>query len=106
MSRCDRVVFEFVGGPRDGERLCGCLETGVTSEAGAFYRHTEGAKVGTRFWSPCEYSVAALRTIPWNDLEALEAAGYRFRGHLYEIFLRWEKSQTLLVRSQHVGASE
>ncbi len=106
MSACVQVVFEFLGGPRDGERLCGCLDAGVMTEAGAFYRHTEGAQVGKRFWCPCEYSVAALRTIPWNDLESLEAAGYRFRGHVYEIFVRWEKRQTLLVRTRHVGASE
>jgi hypothetical protein len=106
VSTCEQVVFEFVGGPRDGERLCGCLDRGGLTEAGAFYRHTDGAKVCKQFWCPCEYSVTALRTIPWNDLEAFEAAGYYFRGHIYEIFVRWEKSRTLLVRTRHVCASE
>ena len=60
MSECERVVFEFIGGPRDGERLSGCLEAGMLTEAGAFYRHTNGAEVGKRFWCPTEYSLTAL----------------------------------------------
>jgi hypothetical protein len=102
----DRVVFEFIGGPRDGDRLRGSLEHGVATEVGAIFRHTDGAKVGKRFWCPCEYTLTALRTIPWENLEQLEAAGYRFQGHLYEIFLRWQKEDALLVRLRHVGASE
>ncbi len=106
MSECERVEFEFLGGPRDGERLCGRLDTGVLTEAGAFYTYTDCAKIGSRFWCASEYAATALRTLPWDTLEDLEAAGYRFRGHLYEIFVRWEKQHTLLVRTRHVGASE
>jgi hypothetical protein len=106
VSGCERVVFEFVGGPRDGERLSGCLDSGALTEAGAFYQYTDGAQVGTRFWCTCESAASAMRTIPWESLEALDAAGYRFQGHLYEIFMRWEKRRTLLVRSRHIGSSE
>lgn len=94
------IVVEFLGGPRDGERLSGCLD------AGAFYRHTDGGRIGKRFWCPCEYSLAALRTFPLEQTEAYEAAGYRFSGHIYEVVLRREQRRKLVVRARHVGASE
>jgi hypothetical protein len=106
VATCKQIEFEFHGGPRDGERLSGSLVAGVMTEAGAFYRNTDGGQVGQRFWCPCEYSVTALRTMSWEELESLEAIGYRFRGHIYEVFVRWVKSQTLLIRTRYVGASE
>ena len=75
-------------------------------EASAFYRHTEGARIGARFWCTCEYTVTALRTVPLDDIEALDAAGYRFQGHLYEVFVRSEQGPILLVRAQHICTPE
>ncbi|HEY4308849.1 MAG TPA: hypothetical protein VGN12_05305 [Pirellulales bacterium] len=101
-----RIEFEFLGGPRDGERLAGFVEDGVLTEAACVYRYTDGACVGTHFWCKCEYTVNALRTIPWSDIEQLELAGYRFRGHVYEVFERQVASESLLVRARHLCAAE
>jgi len=101
-----KVVFEFLGGPRDGERLCGCLVSGAYTEAEAIFRRTERAQIGQSFWCTCEYSRTALRTMPAEHIECLEATGHRFRGHIYEIVLRWERPEELLIRAKHVRAAE
>ncbi|MBX3414135.1 MAG: hypothetical protein KF708_15715 [Pirellulales bacterium] len=100
------LVFEFLGGPRDGERLRGHIDDDTMTEAWTLYRHTDGAALGRHFWCACEYSVRALRTLPWQVIEQLEDEGYRFRGHIYEIFLRWDREGYVLIRARHVGSSE
>ncbi|HVU88948.1 MAG TPA: hypothetical protein VHD36_16610 [Pirellulales bacterium] len=101
-----RIIFEFVGGPRDGERLLGNADEETFTEAGGYYRHTSGATVGGRFWCTCEYTVAALQSIPLADIEQLELAGYRFRGHVYEIVARRNYRGMLVARAQHRHAAE
>lgn len=101
-----RVVFEFLGGPRDGERLAGRADDVGRTEAANYFAHTGGARIGATFWCASEYAVNALRSTPLTEIERLEAAGYRFRGHLYEVFLRWQQRRGVLVRARHVGASE
>lgn len=100
-----RIVFEFIGGPRDGERLTGCSED-LATEAGSLYRQTGRATVGYRFWCTCEYSVTALRTIPWVDIEQLEEAGYRFRGHVYQIADCVKREESVVARVRHLFPSE
>ena len=101
-----RVVFEFLGGPRDGQRLTGTVEEPAMSEAVSLYSHTSRARRGARFWCTCEYSVAALRTIPWTDIEQLESAGYRFRGHVYEVVERNDSDGSVIARARYLHPSE
>jgi hypothetical protein len=101
-----RIVFEFLGGPRDGQRLTGVVEAPAMSEAVSLYRHTSKARRGARFWCTCEYTVAALRTIPWTDIEQLELAGYRFRGHVYEVVERSDFSSSVVARARYLHPSE
>ena len=101
-----QVIFDFHGGPRDGERLTGNLDGHAPTEASNFYRHTDNASVGARFWCTCEYGVAALRTIPWTDIEQLESAGYRFRGHVYEVVERREREGAVHARVRYAAPSE
>src|SRR5690348_9743625 len=101
-----RVIFDFVGGPRDGERIVGECEDDATTEAACLYRRTVSAGVGQRFWCPCEYTVAALRTIPFDTIECLERVGYRFRGHVYEITSRRQLADAVVARVRHRFAAE
>jgi hypothetical protein len=101
-----RVVFEFLGGPRDGERLTGIVDDPMMSEAVSLYGHTIRARQGAQFWCTCEYSVTALRTIPWTEIEQLESVGYRFRGHLYEVAERKEHSGSIVARVRYLRPSE
>ena len=101
-----RLVIEFVGGPRDGERLLGTVDDGALTEARTFYGYTGGARVGSRFWCTCEYTTAALRTIAWVEVEQLELAGYRFHGHIYEIVDRQQQADALLARARHLFPAE
>lgn len=106
MRTYSRVVFEFIGGPRDGELLCCYLDAQATTEAGSFYAYTERGTIGKRFWCMSEYGRTALRTIPWSRIELLEAAGYRFGGHVYEVTERRRVREELIVRTRHVCTSE
>ena len=101
-----QVIFEFVGGPRDGERLIGVVEDPAFTEAGSYYRHTDQARVGARFWCACEYSVSTFRTIPLVEIEQLEMAGYRFRGHVYEIAERIDNNGSLTALARHLFPAE
>ena len=100
-----RLMFEFRGGPRDGERLAGSTQEASPSEAGSYYRHTNGAPVGARFWCSCEYACTALRSIPWDKVEQLELAGYRFRGHIYEVAERTHTQGVLIAQARYVWPS-
>ena len=73
-----QLAIEFVGGPRDGERLLGSFADGVLTEAANIYRHTEGAGIGKRFWCPCEYTINAVRTMEWEELERLDTRAIAF----------------------------
>jgi hypothetical protein len=101
-----KVVFEFLGGPRDGQRLTGVVEDPAMSEAVCLYGHTSRARRGARFWCTCEYSVTALRTIAWTEIEQLESAGYRFRGHVYEVVERHDCDDSIIARARYLFPSE
>lgn len=101
-----KVIFQFVGGPHDGRLLSASLDRPDYTEASSIYRDTDNAAVGRRFWCYSEYSLSSLRTTPLQQLERLEANGYRFPGHVYEIVLRIQHLRDLRVRVKHVRASE
>jgi hypothetical protein len=86
--------------------MTGRADDPAMSEAVSLYRHAGRARRGARFWCTCEYSVNALRTILWDDIEQLESVGYRFRGHVYEIVDRTAHEGAVVARAKYLHPSE
>ena len=89
------IIFEFVGGPLDGETLIGNL--GYGDDAEKYYLLTNHGAIGQRFRVASDYAVETLAT------EQLKVEGrHHFQQHFYVVRDRVEESEEVLVRAEYV----
>ena len=102
-----KIIFEFLGGPRDGTRLIGDTEYGLghapdeseAALANGFYAATNAGTVGAEFDGLSDYPPEVLRTIG----EEAIVRDYELGTHMYEVFDRSEEGNEILVRVRYEG---
>lgn len=94
-----KVIFDFAGGPRDGQTMVGYLgdKASLDNMATAFYHMTEMGKIGKRFKGLADYGLEKLLT---GDIEDL--AGAKLQAHKYEVKDRLEADGEVLIRCEFV----
>jgi hypothetical protein len=90
-----QIIFEFVGGPLDGETLTGNLGEGDDAER--YYLFTNHGAVGQRFKVASDY---AVETLAREELKVEER--HHFHQHFYVVKDRIEESGAVLVRAEYV----
>ena len=93
-----KILFEFIGGPNDGEVLQGML--GDASDADRHYLFTNHGTVGQRFKVASQYAVDALAEPSPHD-----ETPYRFQRHYYVVTGCLEGKSEVWVRSEYVPQS-
>jgi len=88
------VIFEFVGGPNDGETVHGRL--GESNDAHRYYLFSHHGRVGQAFKVASEHAIEALATEGLKE-ESLD----RFQQHYYVVTDRLEDDGEVLVRAEY-----
>ena len=93
------IIFEFVGGPLDGETLVGVLGEGDDAER--YYLFTNHGAVGQRFKVASDY---AVETLAEERLKVEER--HHFQQHVYVVIDRVEEDGEVLVRAAYLHQSD
>lgn len=93
------IIFEFVGGSRDGQTEGFDTKARLKTRAHGFYWVTNEGKVGTRFCGLTEY---AVERVMGADIEAVRQDS-GVRGETYEVIERDESDGKVRVRCKFVG---
>lgn len=96
------IRFDFVGGPKDGEMVCGDSD-GPFETAAAYYHASSEGSPGRFVWCRPEYLIELTQLLSDSALLDLHSHGSPLRGHLYEVFYRSRGEQDVLIRARHVG---
>ena len=90
-----KIIFEFVGGPHDGETLHGIVGEG--SDAERYFLLSNWGAVGQRFKVASEYAVETL------TLEQLKhERRHYFQRHVYVVTDRLEDDGEVWVRTDYL----
>ncbi len=90
-----KIVFKFLGGPKDGETLIGRL--GGQNEAQRYYLLAYRGRLGQQFHAASDFAVEALAQPQSADDQAR-----RFQRHVYEIIDNVEDEQKVFIRARYV----
>lgn len=90
-----KIIFEFHGGPFDGETLHGAL--GESSDAERYFLFTNHGTVGNRFKVASEYAVEMLASEELKD-----QTDHHFQPHFYVVADRLEDSDEVIVRAEYL----
>ena len=90
-----KIIFEFVGGPLDGQTVVG--NAGQQNEADRYYVLTHHGRVGQRFRVASNY---AIETLAQEELK--EEKPHHFQPHRYEVTDRIEEDDEVLIRVEHL----
>jgi hypothetical protein len=91
-----KIVFEFVGGPKDGKILRGKL--GEPSDAERFYLFSNHGAVGHRFKVASNYAVETLA-----EAGLMEDKRHHFQRHYYVVTDRREEGDEVWVRAEYIA---
>ena len=94
-----KIIFEFVGGPLDGETVVGNLGEGGDAER--YYLFTNRGAVGQRLKVASDYAVETLAREELKDEQR-----HRFQQHFYAVTDRVEDQGEVFVRAEYVLQSE
>ena len=94
-----KIIFEFVGGPLDGETLVGVLGEGDDAER--YYLFTNHGAVGQRFKVASDY---AVETLAKEQLKVEER--HHFQQHIYVVTDRVEEDGEVLVSATYLPQSD
>lgn len=94
-----QIIFEFVGGPLDGETLVGNL--GESDDAERYYLFTNKGAVGQRFKVASDY---AVETLAREELKV--EVRHHFHQHFYVVTDHVEDECEVLVRAEYVPRTE
>ena len=92
------IIFEFVGGPKDGNVVSGAL--GEPCDAERYYLFTNRGAVGNRFKVASQY---AVETLVREQLK--EKKRHYFQRHYYIVADRFEDDEEVWVRAEYVPES-
>ncbi|MHB0956884.1 MAG: hypothetical protein ACYC0X_13180 [Pirellulaceae bacterium] len=90
-----QIIFEFVGGPNDGNVLHGAI--GEPTDAERYYLFSNHGTVGHRFKVASQYAVETLASEQLKD----ERPHY-FQRHYYAVTDRLEEGGEVWVRAEYV----
>jgi hypothetical protein len=90
-----KIVFKFIGGPKDGETLIGRFGEG--DEAEKYFVLSNHGRVGQRFRIASEYAVETLAS---EKLQ--EDAPHHFRPHVYRVTDCLEDQYKVFIRAEYV----
>jgi hypothetical protein len=93
------IVFEFVGGPKDGKVLRG--ELGEPSDAERFYLFSNHGTVGHRFKVASNYAVETLA-----EEQLKEDKRHHFQRHYYVVTDRLEEGDEVCVRADYIAQAD
>lgn len=97
-----KIIFEFIGGSRDGQFDEGDLDEpdyGSVNMACARYSMTKNGTVGKQFFIATQHAISLLQTV---GAEAARESG-NSRAEKYEVVERMEGEGEVLVRAKFVG---
>lgn len=89
-----RIVFEFIGGPKDGGVLRGML--GEPSEAERHYLFSNRGSIGQRFKVASRYAVEMLAN---EELKSDQP--HHFQQHFYIVRDRVDRGDEIRVRAEY-----
>jgi hypothetical protein len=89
-----KIVFKFLGGPKDGETLIG--RVGSQGEAEGYYLLTNRGRLGQQFHTASEYAVEAIARRQGDEPFP------RFQRHVYEIADSFEDEEKVFIRARYV----
>lgn len=90
-----KIVFEFVGGPKDGKILRG--ELGESSDAERFYLFSNHGAVGNLLKVASNYAVETLA-----EEQLKKDVRHDFQRHYYVVTDRLEEGDEVWVRAAYV----
>ncbi len=90
-----KIIFEFVGGPKDGTVLEGKL--GEPSDAERFYLFSNRGTVGHRFKVASSYAVDTLA-----EERLKKDKRHHFQQHHYDVIERLEEEDEVHVRARYM----
>jgi len=96
------IIFEFSGGPFDGETV-ECETTKATGHEAAllYYSLCGDGTVGAQFMTTSPAAVESLQTV---GVEVTQGRGFHY--HKYEVTDRLESDDEVLVRVKYIGLVE
>ena len=104
-----KVIFEFVGGFKDGQTCIGDTDHGPSYtadepkafEAIGFFEMSDHGRIGARFMGLSDHSVSLIQSI---GADAMKSGAFKPQKHVYEVFDRREGDNEVLIRAKYVPA--
>lgn len=102
-----QIIFEFIGGFKDGETYVGDTEHGpsYTAEeleafnAVGFYEMSGNGTIGKRFMGLSDHSVGLIQSIGAKNMQEI---GVKPQKHTYEVFERLDGDNEVLIRARYI----
>jgi hypothetical protein len=98
-----QLVFEFYGGPRDGEVLIGALGCLQSEEIQHRCDHRSNAVTGQRINCATLYGETILETCSDSAIKDFVEQGCRFYNHTYEVLWRRDVGPEIRLGLKHIG---
>jgi hypothetical protein len=91
-----QIIFEFVGGPKDGNTLHGTL--GQSSDAERYYLFSNHGALGQSFKVASPYAIEML-----TEEQLKEDKRHHFQRHYYVVTDRIEDGEEVWVRAEYLS---
>src|SRR5580658_3932702 len=97
------LIYEFLGGPRDGEVLAGGSECLQGDEIQRQCDQSHDGVIGQRIHCTTLYSETIVETCSDSAINDFKQMGCRFPNHTYEVLWRRVDGPEIRIGLRHIG---